>query len=211
MKTLLAALILSTLLHTKVEAQDTQSKNRFLRLSLRLNKELVLPKPNSSPLKREGLYYKWRFINFPPEELKRTKQILLTLKEKCPEHYLLACRNISKIYWETDDHSWANGSDKEIGLSIREYSWDGEKGESMYIMAVIHEIQHCNQRGDNDEGGATWAAWFYGKRMNVAPHLLKWTKGMSLGMNYSGHLAWNKQLAITKGVNDWYVREGKYE
>jgi hypothetical protein len=203
-------------------AFGAQSQSKKNRICLRLGQQLVVPKPSSpppkreesssNPLEREGLYSKWKFIGFPADKEKRTKEILLKIKEKCPTHYLLACRGIREFHWVSNPNSpsWAYWPDKRVGLSMREYSWGGQSGGSLYTLAMLHEIQHCCPKGNEGEDGASWAAYYYGKKVGTPPFLLNWTRGLSLSMGYNKS-KWNRQLRIAKTLNQKHIREGKYE
>ena len=208
MKKLITLLVLLGI--TTAFGAKSQSRNN--RICLRLGQQLVVPKPSSNPLEREGLYSKWKFIGFPADKEKRTKEILLKIKEKCPTHYLLACRGIREFHWVSNPNSpsWAYWPDKRVGLSMREYSWGGQNGGSLYTLAMLHEIQHCCPKGNEGEDGASWAAFHYGKKIGTPPFLLNWTRGLSLSMGYN-QSKWDKQLKVAKALNQKHIREGKYE
>ena len=153
----------------------------------------ALPKPKPAV---DGLYAGWKFLNFPPDVEASLKKVLLRLKKDAPVHYKVATYRVRTFAWHRNRGSFAIPSRNFIGMGER----DWKHSKSWFTMAVIHEIQHNNEPGDESEPAACWSGWYYGKKLKCSPFQLKYSKGLALKQGYNP-AKWDRNIKVTLAEN----------
>jgi len=187
-------------------AADTQDR-RNLRLSLRLpyqetskppRKPVKSPpirktKPPSNTLIHDGI----KIIGGTVEFRNKVASLLTRLKNEAPLHYGVIKKEVAWFKWG-EKGSYAYCHQGKIVLGKRDWSYAKKSGgKGWFLLTIIHEVQHCNIAGDENEDGASWAAYHYGKQMGVRSYLTNYQKGWAIKRKYNAQ-KWQDNLRRTK-------------
>jgi hypothetical protein len=199
MKKLLLIGLCLGLMPVEAATNPTQSK-RDLRLLLRspYQKPVKSPplqksKPPSDTLIHDGIKIIGGTVEF-----RNTVALLLTrLKKEAPLHYGVVKKEVAWFKWG-EKGSYAYCRAGKIVLGKRDWSYSRKSGgKGWFLLTIIHEVQHCNIAGDENEDGACWAAYHYGKQMGVSSFLTNYQKGWAIKRNYNAQ-KWSDNLRRTK-------------
>lgn len=125
--------------------------------------------------------------------------LLGRIKKEAPLHYRVIKKEVVWFKWGKKGSS-AQCHQGKIVLGKRDYDYANRRGgKGWFLIAILHEAQHCNIPGDENEDGACWAGYYYGKQMGVRPFLTSYQKAHAVKRGYSAK-KWQDNLRRTKAA-----------
>ena len=124
---------------------------------------------------------------------------LKRMEKETPIFYKMAKKKIAgrgHIHWNKGG-SKAFSPLGKITLGQRDWDFHKRHGHDWFLITMIHEFQHCNIPGDEDEGGASWAGHYYGEIMKCRKFFTNYSKRLAVKRGYS-NTKWQDQLRRTK-------------
>lgn len=148
-------------------------------------KPQVKPKPKTQASGNTLIYDGIKIIGGTEEFRNKVVSLLKRIENEAPLHYKVTKKEVVWFKWG-EKGSYAYCHQGKIVLGARDWKYSRNPGgKGWFLMTMIHEIQHCNIAGDENEDGASWAAYHYGKQMGVRSFLTSFQKGWATKRGYS--------------------------